>query len=129
MIISYDDVVKIHSLLISEFGGTLGVRDEKGLISALKRPYSGFGETEFYPSHLEKAAAVLESIIKNHPFIDGNKRTAYVLMRLILNQYELDISATQDEKYNFIIAIASGKLDFPEIVSWLKNRIIQKYDG
>lgn len=103
--------------MIRAFGGSQGVRGENGLKSALERPFSGFGETEFYPNPEEKAAAILESIVKSHPFIDGNKRTGYVLMRLVLMNFGKDIQATQDEKYDFIIAVASRQLDFQEIVT------------
>lgn len=120
--IDYQEVLEIHQVLIREFGGSQGVRDENGLKSAIERPFSGFGETEFYPSPEEKAGAILESIVKNHPFIDGNKRTGYVLMRLILMNFGKNIQATQDEKYNFVIAVASGQLEFEQIVTWIKQR-------
>ncbi len=124
--IDYQEVLEIHQVLIREFGGSQGVIDENGLKSALERPFSGFGETEFYPSPEEKAGAILESIVKNHPFIDGNKRTGYVLMRLVLMNFGKDIQATQDEKYNFVIAVASGQLDFQQIVTWIKQRTADK---
>ena len=92
--IDLQEVFEIHQVLIQEFGGSQGVRDEGLLKSAIERPFSGFGETEFYPTPEEKASAILESVIKNHPFIDGNKRTGYVLMRLILMQFGKDIVAT-----------------------------------
>ncbi|HRK28725.1 MAG TPA: type II toxin-antitoxin system death-on-curing family toxin [Chitinophagales bacterium] len=120
--IDYQEVLTIHQVLIREFGGSQGVRDENGLKSALKRPFSGFGEIEFYLSPEEKAGAILESIVKNHPFIDGNKRTGYVLMRLVLMNFGKDIQATQDEKYDFVIAVASGQLEFEQIVTWIKQR-------
>jgi len=124
--IDYQEVLGIHQVLIREFGGSQGVRDENGLKSALERPFSGFGETEFYPSPEEKAGAILESIVKNHPFIDGNKRTGYVLMRLVLMNFGKDIKALQDEKYDFVIAVASGQLDFQQIVTWIKQRTADK---
>ncbi|TAE04656.1 MAG: type II toxin-antitoxin system death-on-curing family toxin, partial [Bacteroidetes bacterium] len=60
------------------------------------------------------------------PFIDGNKRTGYVLMRLILMQFGNDIIATQNEKYDFVIEVASGQIEFQEIVAWIRNRITNK---
>jgi len=124
--IDYQEVLEIHQVLIREFGGSQGVIDENGLKSALERPFSGFGETEFYPSPEEKAGSILESVVKNHPFIDGNKRTGYVLMRLVLMNFGKDIQATQDEKYDFVITVASGQLDFQEIVTWIKQRTTNK---
>lgn len=124
--IDLQEVLEIHQVLIQEFGGSQGVRDEGLLKSAIERPFSGFGETAFYPTPEEKASAILESIIKNHPFIDGNKRTGYVLMRLILMQFGKDIIATQDEKYSFVIEVASGQIEFQGIVAWIKNQTINK---
>lgn len=124
--IDYDEVIEIHQILLKEFGGSEGIRDENALKSALERPFSGFGERVFYPSLEEKASAILESIVKNHPFVDGNKRTGYVLMRLVLMHFGKDIQATQDEKYDFVIGVASGQLDFQEIVFWIKQRMIDK---
>lgn len=122
--IDYLEVLEIHQVLIQEFGGSYGVRDENALKSALERPFSGFGETAFYPSAEEKAGAIIESIVNNHPFIDGNKRTGYVLMRMVLMNFGKDIRATQDEKYEFVIGVASGQLFFLEIVSWIKQHIV-----
>lgn len=117
--ISIEEVLAIHQVLIQKYGGSEGVRDEGLLVAALERPFSGFGSVEFYPKVEEKAAAILESIVKNHPFVDGNKRTGYVLMRLFLMHYGQDIRASQDKKYDFVIQVASGLLDFDEIKSWL----------
>ncbi|MEQ8688674.1 MAG: Fic family protein [Imperialibacter sp.] len=82
--ISEQEVLGIHSILIERFGGSNGVRDIGLLQSALGRPYQTFDGGELYPTAIDKAAAVLvESIVKNHLFIDGNKRTGYVLARLL----------------------------------------------
>jgi death on curing protein len=117
------EVLEIHDTLLHEFGGMRGVREEGLLKSALERPFSGFGEVEFYPSTEEKVSAILESIVANHPFLDGNKRTGYVLMRLLLMQYGKDIKASQTEKYDFVIAVASSKMDYAAIVAWIKQHI------
>jgi death-on-curing protein len=68
-------------------------------------------------------AAIIEKIVSNHPFIDGNKRVGYVLMRLFLLEQGMDIKASQKQKYDFVIAIASGNHSFEEIVSWIKQII------
>jgi death-on-curing protein len=124
--ITYQETLEIHQALLDAFGGASGVREEGLLKSAIERPFAGFGESELYETPVEKAAAIVESIVKNHPFVDGNKRTGYVLMRLLLMQSGKDLQATQDEKYDFIISIASGQLAFPEIVAWIQNKLIDK---
>jgi len=120
--ISLDEVLKIHSILIEKFGGSSGVRDKDLLNSSIHRPYSTFDSNDLYPSTIDKAAAIIESVVKNHPFIDGNKRTGYTLMRLILLGDGLDISASEDEKYKFVIGIAEGKVSFDDIHSWIKSK-------
>lgn len=122
--ITLQDVLIIHEKLIEEFGGSTGVRDINLLESALARPFSGFGDVEFYPTPAQKAAALVESVVVNHPFIDGNKRTGYVLMRLMLMLYGKDINATQTEKYDFVIKIASGIMPLTAITAWIEERIV-----
>jgi len=122
--IDIKEVEKIHDLLIDKFGGSKGIRDRGTLEAAIKRPYSTFDQKDLYPTPVDKAVAILESIIKNHPFIDGNKRTGYVLMRLTLLQNGIDINADQVEKYEFVIDLSKGKLDFLQIKDWISKRII-----
>lgn len=121
--ITLNQVEQIHKILIDQFGGSHGVRDYGTLSSALSRPYSTFDGNELYPTAIQKAAALIESILINHPFVDGNKRTGYVLMRLLLIEHSLDINATQDEKYQFVIRIASSKSNFNDIIYWLEHHI------
>ena len=121
--IEFDSVIEIHETLIKQFGGISGIRDKNLLISAISRPSSGTKDQEFYPSPAQKAAAIIESIVKNHPFIDGNKRTGYVLMRIVLLEFGFDIKASEDEKYDFVIKIASGQLEYEDIYSWILNHL------
>ncbi len=116
-------VQNIHELLIQQFGGGSGVRDMAALEAALARPYATFLETDLYSTPIDKAAAVLESILINHPFVDGNKRTGYVLARLILLENSLDIYASQNEKYEMVIAVSKGEFRFDEIKQWLTAHI------
>ena len=113
------EVEHLHKILIDNFGGSHGIRDKEALASALARPFQTFDNKDLYVSIIQKAASLIESILVNHPFIDGNKRTGYTLLRLFLLQNGYDIKATQDNKYEFVINIASGILKFDGIVEWL----------
>lgn len=121
--ISLEQTEIIHNILIDKFGGSKGIRDIGLLKSALGRAYVTFDGNELYPSPVEKAAAIFESIIINHPFIDGNKRTAYTLMRLILLESELDIAAKQEDKYYFVIAASKGEFRFKQIKNWIQSNL------
>ena len=115
------EVEQIHKLLIDTFGGSHGIRDLSALESALARPFQTFDNKELYSTPIDKAASLIESILNNHPFIDGNKRTGYVVARLFLLQNEVDIKANQQDKFEFVMNIASGKMRFEEIISWLEK--------
>lgn len=119
-------VESIHNILIDKFGGSKGIRDLGSLQAALARPKATFDQNELYPETIDKAAALFESIIINHPFIDGNKRISYVLMRLVLLQANLDFKATEEEKYKFVIATSKGEYRFEEIRKWLKDHLKKK---
>ncbi len=123
--IEIEEALSIHKILIDSFGGADGIRDKSSLSSALQRPFQTFDGEFVYKSILEKAAALVESILINHPFVDGNKRTGYVLLRRYLLQNEIDIIAAEEQKYNFIISIASGEISFEEIAAWLQKNTIQ----
>lgn len=117
--ISMDEAIRIHSILVDKFGGLDGLRDKNLLESALKRPYQTFDSKDLYSTPPEKAAALFESLLINHLFIDGNKRFGYVAMRLTLMDYGLDLIASEDDKYKFVIKVANGESDFDEILGWI----------
>ncbi|HMG92661.1 MAG TPA: type II toxin-antitoxin system death-on-curing family toxin [Chryseolinea sp.] len=121
--ISLSEVESIHEILIEKFGGSKGIRDREILESAINRPYQTFDQNELYPLPVDKAAAIFESLISNHPFIDGNKRTAYVVMRLILLGSNLDIYADQKEKYEFVMSAAKSEIKFDKIREWLTKHL------
>jgi death on curing protein len=118
--ISVNQVLAIHLMAIEQFGGADGVRDLGGLEAALARPFQTFGGEDLYPTFIEKAAAIAESIIINHPFIDGNKRTGYILMEAILLAGGIRIALTDMEIYPFVIAVSTGQEKYDDIVAWLK---------
>ena len=124
--IELEEIEQIHKTLIEFFGGSQGIRDLSALKSALARPFQTFENKDLHPTPIYKAAALIESILINHPFIDGNKRTGYVAMRSFLIANGLDIDATQEEKYEFVINIASGKIRLEEITEWLASHIVEQ---
>lgn len=122
---SVEEVLEIHAVLIKNFGGSHGVRDKGLLESALFRPYATFDGKDLYPTAVGKAAAVFESVVINHPFIDGNKRTGYVLMRLTLMALGYDIVASQEDKYSFVIEVTEGKHTIETIKDWITSHLKQ----
>ena len=124
--IDLNTVESIHNILIDKFGGSKGIRDMGSLEASLARPYATFDKNDLYPTTIDKAAALFESIIINHPFIDGNKRIAYVLVRLMLVTDNLDIVASQNEKYAFVIASSKGEFRFEQIKEWLTLHVSKK---
>lgn len=101
------------------------MREMASLESALARPYATFDLQDLYPTSAHKAAAIFESVAINHPFVDGNKRMAFILMKLFLLENGQTLSATTDETYNQIIRVASGDNDFDQILGWIQAHLKQ----
>lgn len=116
-----EDILHLHQQSIDLHGGARGVRDISLLESAIARPFQTFGGDDLYPSPFEKAAALAESLIVNHPFVDGNKRTGTLAMVAFLMECGYKIIATEEDLYNFIISISTGEIKFDEIVDLLKK--------
>ena len=121
--IDINEVLIIYEILIEEFGGMKGVRDRNLLESSIHRSFSTFDGQDLYKTPIDKAAALLESIVVNHPFLDGNKRTGYTLMRLTLLQFNMDIYASPDNKYELVIGVAEGRITFDQIKRWIEKNL------
>lgn len=122
--IAIDLVNYFHNFLIDEFGGSKGVRDQGSLEAALNRPFATFDGQDLYPTAVEKAAAIFESIIINHLFLDGNKRTAYVLLEyMLLNKDSIKLQASFEEKFKMTIDASKGDIRFDEIKDWIQSKI------
>ena len=117
--ITVEEAEAIHHKLIEKYGGAKGIRDLGGLEAALARPFQTFGGEELYPTAIEKAAAILESVIIRHPWLDGNKRTGFMLMAFILAKHRIRITAAEDACYEMTIAVAEGRSSAEEIRSWI----------
>lgn len=119
--LTLSEVLELNALLIKRSGGREEIRDIGSLKSAISQPQMTFGGKDLYPSTIEKASALGFSLILNHPFLDGNKRTAHAAMEtfLILNGWE--IQATIDEQENIILGVASGTISRDTFTQWLKE--------
>ena len=114
-------VLYLYQQIIQQSGGTIGLRDEGLLESAVYRPQASFGGQDLYPDLFSKTAALGHSIISNHPFVDGNKRIGFEAMRLMLRLNGYDVHASLEAKFDFVMEIAKGKLAEQAIADWLKQ--------
>lgn len=119
IILSKEQVIKLHGSLIKATGGSEGIRDEGMLDMALNNPFQSFGGKELYPSIQAKAARLCFGLVRNHAMLDGNKRlgTHVMLVFLALNGYELSYS--QKELSDMILALASGDIGENELLQWI----------
>lgn len=119
------DILLLHQKSIDDFGGSHGIRDEGLLEAAIARPFQTFGGNDLYPTVFEKAAALGESLIRSHPFVDGNKRTGLLAMASFLLNHQNLLVASSGDLYGFIINISTGKISYDEIVAWLKVNTVE----
>jgi death on curing protein len=126
--LSLQEVISLHSLLITQSGGSSGLRDRGALESAVAQPEASFGSQDLYPDLASKAAALGHSLIQNHPFVDGNKRIGHGAMEvfLLLNGHEIDASVDDQEK--IIIDVASGKVSRIELSEWISKHMVMRTD-
>lgn len=118
--LSLAEVTELHRLVIEAFGGAHGIRDLGALESALAQPRMSFGGEDLYPTLVEKAAALGFSLVRNHPFLDGNKRVGHAAMEtfLVLNGFEVAADAVEQE--HLMLALAAGELDRSSFLDWLR---------
>ncbi len=117
------EILEIYQRVMEQSGGLIGIRDLGALESAVAQPYVTFDGIELYPSLVEKAAALGFSLIQNHPFIDGNKRTGHAAMAMFLSLNGRRIDASIDEQVEVILSVASGNLNRDGFTKWLASRV------
>ena len=121
-----EDVLNIHQVLVEQFGGVPGVRDEGLLESALSQPKATFFSELLHPTIHEQAAAYLYHIAMNHPFLDGNKRTAFGAMEAFLRLNGYNLSFSDDEAYDMVMWVAQGDMSKEEVSIFLEKHIQAK---
>ena len=119
--ISKEHILLLYKYLSEETGGSIGIRDEGLLDSALENAFSGFGEIEFYPSKEEKGARLGYSLINSHAFVDGNKRIGLYVMLSFLEMNGIKLSYTDSELVQIGLSLASGTMSYEELLSWVRN--------
>lgn len=122
-VLSKRQILLLHSDLISESGGSDGIRDDGLLDSALNTPFQTFAGQDLYPTVLEKAARLGFGLIRNHPFIDGNKRIGTHAMLVFLEINNITLAYEDEELIATILSVAAGELDDEGLLSWMQKHI------
>ena len=118
-----DEILLIHEKLIERYGGSFGIRDENLLDSALNVPFQSFGGVEFYPTILEKAVRLCFGLVKNHPFVDGNKRIGAMALLSTLDLNDIPIRTNNPELIEVILSLSSGEIDYEGLLRWVQERV------
>ena len=118
---SKDKVLLLHQLMAEATGGSVGVRDEGLLDSALESAFAGYGDKEFYPSKEEKGARLGFALISNHAFVDGNKRIGMYIMMAFLEMNGIRIECTDEELVEAGLSVADGSMGYEELLSWVRD--------
>lgn len=121
---SKEKILLLHKLIAEETGGSIGVRDEALLESALEGAFAGFGDREFYPSKEEKGARLGYALISNHAFVDGNKRIGMYVMLTFLEVNGVRLECTNEEVASTGLAVADGTMGYEDLLEWvIKHKI------
>ncbi|MEJ7819370.1 MAG: type II toxin-antitoxin system death-on-curing family toxin [Rubrobacteraceae bacterium] len=115
------EVLFFHTASIKRYGGSAGVRDEESLLAAIERPWQASFGHEHFGTPFEKAAALMESIIRRHPFVDGNKRTATASATYLLSTFGYKLRAGQKDLEDFAVNVAEGAFKTENIALWFED--------
>ena len=116
---SKEKVLLLHQLLAEVTGGSVGVRDEGLLDSALEAAFAGFGDKEYYPTKEEKGARLGYTLISNHAFVDGNKRIGIYVMMSFLEMNGIRLACTDDEIVHIGLSVADGSMSYEDLLQWV----------
>ena len=118
-----DDIINLYNMMTSATGGTVGIREESLLDSAIEMPFQTFYGEELYPSILEKAARLGFGLVANHPFIDGNKRVGIFAMLVYLDINDIIIEFSDEELIDLTLKLADGTYKYEDILRILKGKV------
>ena len=118
---SKEKVLLLHQLMAEATGGSVGVRDEGLLESALESAFAGFGEKELYPTKEEKGARIGFALISNHAFVDGNKRIGMYIMMAFLEMNGIRIQCSDEELVHAGLSVADGSMGYEELLQWVMD--------
>ena len=121
-----DKVLLLHQYIAAETGGSVGVRDEGLLESALQSAFATFEGRELYPSKEEKAARIGASLISNHSFLDGNKRIGMYVMLTFLEANGIRLECTDDDIVRAGLALADGSMTYDGLLAWIRKRVMTR---
>ena len=116
---SKEKVLLLHKIIAESTGGSVGVRDEALLESALESAFSGYGDSEFYPTKEEKGARIGYSLISNHAFVDGNKRIGMYVMLIFLEVNGIRLNYTDEDIIRIGLSVADGSMSYEELLGWI----------
>ncbi len=117
------EILDLHARIMARTGGSEGLRDLGALESALAQPHMTFAEQDLYPTLADKAAALAFSLVLNHPFIDGNKRTGHAVMEVFLFLNGREVNATIEEQERTFRQLAAGRVNRESFAIWLRDHI------
>ena len=122
---SKEKILLLHQIMARATGGSVGVRDEGLLESALETAFSGFGGVDFYPSKEEKGARLGYSLISNHAFVDGNKRIGMYIMLTFLEVNGIRLDCTNEDVVHAGLSVADGSMDYEGLLAWVREHRCQ----
>ena len=118
---SKEKILLLHQIMAQATGGSIGVRDEGLLESALEAAFSGFGGVEFYPTKEEKGARLGYNLISNHAFVDGNKRIGMYVMLTFLEVNGIHMDCSNEDVIHAGLSIADGSMDYDGLLAWVRE--------
>jgi death-on-curing protein len=121
--ISIQQIEALHASQIGEYGGAAGLRDRGALEAAVARPTMTFGGEDLYPDLASKAAALMHSLVMNHPFVDGNKRVGAQAALVFLFVNECEVHVSSEELVEITLTVARGELDAESLAIWFRQRL------